>query len=227
VTNPQPPSTEHAETVRFADWSRRLAPGLDAITNSNPNAILAPQNLVAVTSETEQARDVARTFERMTPQESAVTAVVYGHADRRDEERTVDPERVTAHAGRRALVGAAPGAVIGALVVGLGAWLITSSAAGAVAAAIGGALFGAAVAAVWSFVIGTGQSEAYRETFVDPETADLSVIALHADDPEQVDRAASALSGSRVAEVRLLRVDARGQTADEHDQPTRRSRPSQ
>lgn len=207
----------------FADWSRRLAPGLDVLTNSNPNAALLDHNLVAVTADADRAHDLARTLERVRRDHEQLTTIVYGHAERHDSDHDVDPDGVIAHAGRRSLIGAVPGAVIGALVLGLGAWFVTESTTGAAAAAFGGALFGAAVAAVWSFVIGTGQSEAFLDTFVDPTASEVTVIAVHADDQSQIEGALSALSDA--ADVRLLLVDAEGHSRA--DQPTRRSRPSQ
>jgi hypothetical protein len=213
----------------FTEWSQRLAPGSDVLRNSDPHAVLLDHNLVAITSDPDRAHDVARSLERVQPDHALLTTIVYGDAGRRDPDHTVDPEGVTAHAGRRSLLGAIPGAIVGAVVIGLGVWLATDSTTGAIAAAVGGALFGAAVAAVWSFVIGTGQSEAFLDTFVDAEAADVTVIAVHADDPERIDDAVEALDG--VLDTRVLRVDGDGHTHPEAGQdagqPTRRSRPSQ
>jgi hypothetical protein len=209
----------------FADWSQRLAPGSDVLRNSDPHAVLLDDNLVVTTTDPERAHDVARALERAHSDPALLTTVVYGRSERRDPERTVDPEGVTAHAGRRSLIGAVPGAIIGALVIGLGVWLATDSTTGAAAAAVGGALFGAAVAAVWSFVIGTGQSEAYLDTFVDATAADLTVIAVRDDDPERIETAMDAVRD--VPDIAVLRVDGEGRAHPVADQPTRRSRPSQ
>lgn len=213
--------TPEPNRTAFADWSKRLAPGLDVLTDSNPSAVLLDHNLVAVTADADQAHGVVRTLERVQTDHDHLTTVVYGHAERHDPDNTVDPEGVTAHAGRRSLIGAVPGALIGALVIGLGVWFVTGSAMGAFAAAVGGALFGAAVAAVWSFVIGTGQSEAFLDTFVDPTASEITVIAVHADDSSSIDDASEALRD--IADIRVLLVDRQGRAR----QPTRRSRPSQ
>jgi hypothetical protein len=87
-------------------------------------------------------------------------------------------------------------------------WFVTESAAAAAAAAIGGAVFGFAVAAVWSYVIGTGQSSAYQQGFIDPDAADAVIVALHVDDPTVIDVARDALADDD--RVRLIEVDANG-----------------
>lgn len=207
--------------IGFAVWSRRLAPGMDLITDSNPDAVLADDNIVAVTDDADRARDVARAFEGLAGPTSAITTVVYGDATRQDTEHTADPDRVVADAGRKALSGAIIGAILGAVIVGLGSWLVTDSGTAALAGAVGGALFGAAVIGVWMFVIRSGQSEAYMETFVDPVTADVTVVALHAGQTDEIDQAVSSLSGKEG--VRLMRVNRGGESADGSAQPTNRS----
>lgn len=87
-------------------------------------------------------------------------------------------------------------------------WFVTESAAATAGAAIGGAIFGCFVTAVRSFVIGTGQSAAYQEGFVDPEAADAIIVALHVDDPEAVDAARQAVSSEE--RVRVFDVDEQG-----------------
>jgi hypothetical protein len=108
------------------------------------------------------------------------------------------------------MIGGVPGALIGALIVGLGAFALSREPALLAGGAIGGAFFGFFVAAVWSFVIGTGQSKAYQDSYVDPETADVCVVALHADDPDTVAVAEHSIEGTDG--VRLMRVDRRGET---------------
>jgi hypothetical protein len=201
------------DIISFAPWSTRFAPGLHELTNSNPNAVLSSENLVAITSDVDAAQKVALTFERATPPETAVTAIVYGRAKPDsglvDGAPAVDPEHVTGHAFQRAMIGGVPGALIGAIVVGLGAYAMSRSVTLLVGGALGGAVFGFFVAAVWSFVIGTGQSRAYQDSYVDPATADVAIVALHSEDPTVIDDARRQVDGTDG--VRVMRVDRRGE----------------
>ena len=205
-------TTENATpgaTVTLTAWARRHAPQLDEVSNSNPNATLRPHNLVAVTDDLEAAQGVALDFERTTADTADTTMLVLGHAVDRESTRQADPEGVTSHAGRRIALGGIPGAAVCALIIGLGVWFVTGSGAATAAAAVGGAVFGFYVTAVWSFVIGTGQSEAYQQGFIDPEAADAIVVALHVDDPSLIEQARHAVVSDD--QVRLFELDERGQ----------------
>jgi hypothetical protein len=194
--------------LNLTSWARRHAPHLDEVSNSNPSATLRQHNLVALTDDVEVARTVALDFERTADGDSDTTTLVLGHAVDRESKHQVDPEGVTSHAARRTVLGGLPGAVVCAAILGLGVWFVTESAAAAAAAAIGGAVFGFAVAAVWSYVIGTGQSSAYQQGFIDPDAADAVIVALHVDDPTVIDVARDALADDD--RVRLIEVDANG-----------------
>lgn len=194
--------------LTLAAWARRQAPNLGEVSNSNPNATLLRHNLVAVTDDIDAARVVALDFERTSPDDDTTTMLVLGHAVSREESAAVDPEGVTTHAARRIALGGIPGAAICALLIGLGVWLITENAAATAGATIGGAIFGVAVSSVWSFVIGTGQSRAYQQAFVDPNAADAIVVALHTEDPDLVAEARRTVSGDE--NVRLFELDERG-----------------
>ena len=116
-----------------------------------------------------------------------------------------------------------------ALVIGLGVWFVTESAPATAGAAIGGAIFGFFVTAVWSFVIGTGQSQAYQDGFVDPEAADAIIVALHVDDTELVENGSPSRgprgTGPLVRNRRTRTADYL--SSDPLGYPTRRSWPSQ
>jgi hypothetical protein len=189
-------------------WAERHAPNLSEVSNSNPNATLLSHNLVAITDDTEAARVIALDFERVTPDDNDTTMLVLGHAVSREEHAEVDPEGVTTHAARRIALGGIPGAVICSLLIGLGVWLITEHAAATAGAAIGGAIFGFYVTSVWSFVIGTGDSEAYQQGFIDPKAADAIVVALHSEDPAVLAEARRTVSSEE--KVRLFELDERG-----------------
>ena len=207
MTNPDRTTTR---PLTLTTWAKQQAPHLDEVSNSNPNATLQGHNLVAITDDVEAARTVALDFERTAEQGANATMLVLGHPVDRETKHQVDPEGVTAHAARRTLLGGLPGAVIAAAVIGLGVWFVTESAAATAAAAIGGALFGFAVTAVWSFVIGTGQSQAYQQGFIDPDSADAIVVALHADDRSLIDAARQAVTDD--GRVRFFELNDRGRT---------------
>jgi hypothetical protein len=198
-----------AAGLNLTSWARRQAPHLDEVSNSNPAATLRRHNLVAVTDDVEAARVVALDFERVAENDSDTTMLVLGHPVDRESKHQADPEGVTSHAARRSLLGGLPGAIVAAAIIGLGVWFVTDSAAATLAAAIGGAIFGFAVTAVWSYVIGTGQSNAYQHGFIDPDAADAIIVALRVDDPALIDVARDAVA--REDRVRLFEVDANGQ----------------
>lgn len=145
----------------------------------------------------------------MTAEDTDTSTLVLGHHENREDKHQADPEGVTAHAAKRTLVGGVPGAVIAALIIGVGVWLVTESVPATLAAALGGAIFGFYVAAVWSYVIGTGQSRAFQESFVDPDAADAIIVAFHADEQSPVDDARASISHGDG--LRIYEVDAKGQ----------------
>ena len=193
-------------------WAHRHAPHLTEVSNSNPNATLARHNLVAITGDLGAARVVALDFERSSANDADTTMLVLGHAVSREATDQADPEGVTSHAARRTVLGGIPGAVVCALIIGLGVWFVTGSAPASIAAAVGGALFGFYVTAVWSFVIGTGQTEAYQQGFIDPRAADAIVIAITVDDHALIDQARQTVSADDT--VRLYELDERGQPVE-------------
>jgi hypothetical protein len=202
------------DVVSFTGWSTRLAPGLEEMTNSNPNAVLSEENLVAVTSDVDAAQKVALAFERLKQPETSVTSIIYGRekvdSGLVDGAESVDPEHVAGHWIRRILIGGIPGALLFAVLIGLGTFLVTGSISLLFGAAVGGAFFGFFSFGVWSMVIGTGQSKAYQDSFVDPETADVAIVALHADDAECIRLAEKEVAGTDG--VTILYVDRHGQT---------------
>lgn len=195
--------------VTLTAWARTHAPHLVEVSNSNPNTTLGRHNLVAITGDLEAARIVALDFERTSASDADTTMLVLGHAVSRKATHRADPEGVTSHAARRTLLGGIPGAAVCALIIGVGVWFVTESAAATFAGALGGAIFGFYVTAVWSFVIGTGQGEAYQQGFIDPDAADAIVVAITVDDHALIDVARHAVSIDD--RVRLFELDERGQ----------------
>jgi hypothetical protein len=203
-TNPLPDPP-----VKLTVWARHHAPHLSEVSNSNPDATLQRHNLVAITDDIEAARVVALDFERTTSPDNDTTMLVLGHSVDRESTHETDPEGVTGHAARRMLIGGIPGAIVFAAIIGVGVWLMTRNAAVTAGGAIGAAFFGFYSTAVWSFVIGTGQSEAYQQSFIDPDAADAVIVALHVDDRSFIEQARHAVSSEE--KVRLFELDERGQ----------------
>jgi hypothetical protein len=196
-------------TIELRNWSQQLLPGLCELSNSDPSATLGEANLVVVTEDPPTAQDIARRLEHVDAQ---VTSITFGRARQDEALKTVDPEGVTAHAARRAGVGALIGAIVGAVIIGAGAGLLAGSGTAAAGAAIGGALFGAFAGAVWNFVIGTGQSDAYRESFVDQAESIVTVVAVSGSGTA-VGAAAETLNGR--ADIRMVRANADGDVLGE------------
>jgi hypothetical protein len=197
------------DSLTLIEWARRQAPRLAEVSNSNPNAMLLDHNLVAITDDIEAARVVALDFERTTSTGTDTTMLVLGHPVDREATHEADPEGVTTHAAKRTLLGGIPGAAVFAAILGVGVWFVTGNAAITAGAALGGAIFGFYVAGVWSYVIGTGQSEAYQDGFIDPNAADAIVVALHLDDRTLIDEARRSVSGED--RVRLFEIDRHGE----------------
>lgn len=197
------------DSLTLTEWARRQAPRLSEVSNSNPNATLLSHNLVAITDDLEAARVIALDFERTTAHDTDTTLLVLGHAVDREDTHEADPEGVTTHAAKRTLMGGLPGAVIVAAIIGLGVWLLTGNVGITAGAVVGGAIFGFYVAGVWSFVIGTGQSGAYKHGFIDPEAADAIIVALHLDDRELIQEARRSVAGED--RVRLFEIDRHGE----------------
>lgn len=206
---PTPRPTPAHGPVNFTEWAQTKIPHLSQVSNSNPSASLLRHNLVAVTADAETARAIALDFERSSSDDTDVSMLVLGHAEDRESKHQADPEGVTTHAAKRGLLGGIPGAVVAALIIGVGVWLVTDSFAATIGATIGGAIFGFYVGAVWSYVIGTGQSDAYTQSFVDPDAADAILVAFHSDDPTPVDEVRQSVGHSD--DVRFYDVDEQGE----------------
>jgi hypothetical protein len=199
------------DELDFHEWVRAQAPHLRRLSGSEPSPSLQRHNLVVVLEDPEIARSVALTLERSKVENASIGTLVLGHPESPEDVEEIDSQGVTTHAAKRAVIGGLPGAVIAAAVIGLGVFLITGSWAGALGGALGGAIFGWYTMAVWSFVVGTGQSPAYRQSFVDPDATDLVIVSVHADDKACVDEAERSIAD--VDGIRLHRVDGDGNVA--------------
>lgn len=178
------------------------------LATADPDPVLLDDNLVAFVDSPARGRDVALAFERTRTDHAEIGTVVLGPADG-PQRSADDAEEFTRHAGRRALYGAIVGAVIFATVIGLLSWALFGGAAAVIGAAIGGAVFGAGSGATWSYVIGTGQSPAYRESFAAPDAVEMVAVSVHANGPDCVDAARDAIADVDVVDIHRIDRDGR------------------
>jgi hypothetical protein len=207
---PQPEASARAGGggVRVSEWVIGHRPELRLLSAADPDPVLLDDNLVAFVDTPARGRDVALAFERTRTDHAEIGTVVLGAPDGA-RSSVNDAEEVTRHAGRRMLAGAIVGSVVCAAVIGMISWLLFGGAPAVIGAVVGGAAFGAGVGATWSYVIGTGQSPAYRESFADPSAVEAVAVSVHANGPDCVDAARAAIADLDVIEVH--RIDRSGQ----------------
>jgi hypothetical protein len=206
------PMSNSNEPIRVSEWVARQRPDLKQLVNTEPDPVLLEDNLVAFVADPAVGREVALAFERKRTDLAEIGTVVLGSAHE-SRPPSDDAEGVTGHAARKALTGAVIGAMVFALVIGLATWLLFGGAAAVIGGAIGGALFGAGSGATWNYVIGTGQSPAYQESFVDPDAVEAVAVSVHANGSACIDAAYEAVAGIRGVE--LHRIDRDGQLRSE------------
>jgi hypothetical protein len=206
-TTPDPEAADRGPEIPVSAWVRRHRPDLEPLVNTDPDPVLLENNLVAFAPDPETGRDVALAFERVRTHLSEIGTVVLGSPDHA-RPPSPDAEKVTEDALRKALVGAAIGAVVFAVIIGFVSWLLFGGAPAVIGGAIGGALFGAGSVATWNYVIGTGQSPAYRESFVDPEAVETVAVSVHAHDAACIEAARQAVAD--IDHLELHRLDRQG-----------------
>ncbi|HSM64783.1 MAG TPA: hypothetical protein VK860_00615 [Ilumatobacteraceae bacterium] len=207
-TTPNPHAGASGDSViHVSDWVRRHRPHLEQLVNPEPDPVLLEDNLVAFAPDPATGRDVALAFERIRTDHSEIGTVVLGStAD--VQPPSADAEHVTGDAARKALIGAVIGAVVFAAIIGLLTWALFGGAPAVLGGVIGGALFGAGSVAMWGYVISTGQSPAYRESFVDPDAVQIVAVSVHADDRTCIDAARQAVAD--IDGLELHRIDRAG-----------------
>lgn len=191
-----------------------LAPDAIVTETSHPPPALDRWNVAVLLDDATVAREAVLALEAISADDAAVgftvlsppnaaAATTEARADAVVEPSGpsgVDREGVIGELAPRAFVGGLIGALVGAAVIGLAGWFVAEG-VGAIAGAIGGALFGAPIGAIWGGFTRMGGSDAYRQTFVDPDDPSTFMVSLHTADPERADRAASCL-GDHGAVVR-------------------------
>lgn len=204
------PAPQGPLTLR--EWARDAAPGLEVVSASVPESTLEPGALLATFRDSDAARSLVLTWERIEPADNAVAFVALG-ADPgalAEQERPSgpDPEGVGSHTITRVLAGGLPGAAVGAAAVGLTVGLTSGWDGGAIGGALGGAAFGAVAGGFIAVFRTTGWGEAYTHSFVDPDATEMVIAAFQSSDSE---RGEEALEAARSAaadghDVRLARV---------------------
>jgi hypothetical protein len=188
-------------SLTLSDWARKREPRLYVSARSEPEPVLLEHNLIASVQDPEVSRDLLRKWERIQTAAAGVGFVAMSRSPRADgrppytrpepvDRAEGDPQKVTGHAARRIVRGALPGGLIGAIVIGVIAAILAPDGGNVTGAALGGAAIGFVAGAVISFVAGSGWSEAYKESFVEPATTELTYASIHSDDIDLVRQAA-------------------------------------
>lgn len=185
-------------------------PHLEVVSVSQPTPVLRSNNLLILTTSEDVGRRAVLELESGEDDDAHIGTVVMSTPGARPitTDEAVDPEHVTGMVARRSLGGGLIGAIVGAAVIGVATWIFTGSPGTAAAVAVGGAIFGFIIAGTWSTFGRLGGSDAYRQTFVPPEIADLVIVSLHSSAPRLVDDARERLAA--LDDVTLIEVDEHG-----------------
>jgi len=209
---------EHTNSMTLSDWARRREPRLYISAKSEPEPVLLAHNLVAAVHDPDGSRELLRKWERIQTAAAGVGFIAMSSSPKADGQppseeapgtvrAASDPQRVAGHTARRVVRGAIPGGIIGAIVIGVIAAILAPDGGNVLGAALGGAAIGFVAGAVISFAVGSGWSEAYKESFVEPASTVITYASIHSDDIEVIRKAA------KVADVpggTMLCVDRTG-----------------
>lgn len=220
MTNPEsnePRAADGAEGA-FVSFCRHLAPHLEVVSVSQPEARLAHSNVVGLCPDVETAREAVLSLESIEDDDARLGLVVMAPPDDGlDRGRRTDPERVAGTVFKRVVLGGLAGAAVGAIVFGVVGYLVGGWSA-ALGAALGGVVLVGPIGAIWTTFAGFGGSDAYRQTYVDPEIDSLGVVLLPITGPRTHDDALQQLSA--IEGVTVLDVDQHGTITSE---PPRRA----
>lgn len=200
------------------DIAELIEPSMTVVSTSNPEPSLQTLNIVAVYRAENDARNAVLGLESIEPADGSVGLTVLGPQERTAQRtpnddatiRGLDPEGVAADIAPRALKGAIIGAVVGAVLVGGAAALIADDSAAWIGGVLGGLLLGAAIGAIWGAFLRMGGSDAYRQTFVEPSTAELMLVSLHTADTVTAERAREILAANADRTPYVVRYDDDG-----------------
>ena len=210
-------SNNSSEPASIRDLAFEIEPDLDVLSISHPQPILRGYNAVGVFRSQEDARNAVLAMEGLGAPEPAVGMTTLGSSAHSDEVRDsstdavgepvgADPEGVVSDLAPRLIKGAVCFAALGAVLAGALIALFGDRQL-IVIGVVTAALFGAAVGAIWGAFVGMGLSDAYRETFVDPNSFDAIIVSFHTDARPEADEAASRLALAAGHETKILRFD--------------------
>lgn len=170
--------------MHLSELARELRPHLHLVSVTQPDPLLARHNVVAQAESTERARNVVVGLENDLGAGARIGVVVMSDARDTHRDAQVDPEGVTGSLVKRILIGAAIGLVVGAVLGALLGW-IWSDVGGPIGAALGGAALLGAFGGIWGAFTKMGGSDAYRQTFVEPQVDGVVFVTFHSDDGEE------------------------------------------
>lgn len=183
--------------------------GLDIVSVSQPEPVLLDRNVMAVTDDVELARAAVLALEDLEIDDSRLGLVVLEPPHRWGpewKEGKADAEGASQPV-TRAPMGAAAGAVLGALLIGGLAAVLGNGSTGMVGMLVG-AVAGAVLGAIVAVFASMGGSDAYRDTFVSPKESQVCLVSLHTNDRDEATAARKRLSSRSWAD--LFDVDAKG-----------------
>jgi hypothetical protein len=198
--------------------ARQMAPHLRIISASRPAPVLRDHNVLAIATDAEVGRRAVLALEGIEHADDQLGTVVMGavadnaEGDSGEENGRVDPEGVGRQVLPRVLLGGLLGAIVGAIVVGGAALLFGAEGWEVAGAAFAGAMLLSVFGAIWLTFAGLGGSDAYRQTFVDDATTDLTIVSVHTDDPDEAEAVRTRLAG--VSDVRVVSVDRFGHVVE-------------
>jgi hypothetical protein len=203
----------------LTELARQLAPHLRIISASRPAPVLRDHNVLAMSGDADVGRRAVLALESIEHADDQLGTVVMGAItdevddDSAEDNGRVDPEGVGRQVVPRVLLGGLLGAIVGAILVGGGAFLLGAEGWEVAGAAAAGAMLLSVFGAIWLTFAGLGGSDAYRQTFVDDAATELTIVSVHTDDPDEAEAARSRLTG--INDVKVMTVDRFGQVVDE------------
>lgn len=206
-------ATPRTTAQTLNDVALKLVPHLRIVSASQPTRPLRTHNVIAIAGTAEDARRAVLALEGIEADDDKLGTVVLGTAGAPsdppadDGQLKADPEGVGRDVMPRILIGAIAGAIVGALIVGGGALLFGAEGWEFVGAAAAGAMLVSVFGAIWVSFAGFGGSDAYRQTFVDNDVSELTLVSIHTDDPRE---AAAARDRLDALDVQVADLDRQG-----------------
>jgi hypothetical protein len=184
------PGVEPTRDGAVAEWLAGTT-GRRIVVESDPAPTWAAHNVVVTVDDPRVARHIIRDWERIDKADHEASdrrvALMILAPPGSDVDDAGDDRAIARHALGRGLSGFVPGMLIGAVIVGLAAWLVVGSLTAALAGAGGGVAFGGPIGAVYAFVAASGWSSAYRESFVSRQPGARYAVTFHTGSPRSAE----------------------------------------